>query len=53
VAALHVTEAELAVNLRAFLDQVRHCGEIAVEQDNRPVASLVAHQPRYVLGRQR
>jgi antitoxin (DNA-binding transcriptional repressor) of toxin-antitoxin stability system len=48
MAALHVTEAELAGNLRGFPDQVRQGDEIVVEQENRPVAILkpVADAPR-------
>ena len=37
---LHISEAELARDLHAVLEQVRQGDEIVVEQDHRPVAIL-------------
>ena len=41
---VHVTEAELARDLHAVLEKVRHGVEIVVEQDSRPIAVLKAAQ---------
>jgi antitoxin (DNA-binding transcriptional repressor) of toxin-antitoxin stability system len=40
MAALHISEAELARDLHAVLEQVRQGGEVVVEQDHRPVAIM-------------
>jgi antitoxin (DNA-binding transcriptional repressor) of toxin-antitoxin stability system len=40
MAALHISEAELARDLHAVLEQVRQGGEIVIEQDQRPVAIM-------------
>jgi antitoxin (DNA-binding transcriptional repressor) of toxin-antitoxin stability system len=40
MAALHISEAELARDLHAVLEKVRQGSEIVVEQDHRPVAIL-------------
>lgn len=40
MAALHISEAELARDLHAVLEQVRQGGEVFVEQDHRPVAII-------------
>ena len=40
MAALHISEADLARNLHAILEQVRQGGEVVVEQDHRPVAIM-------------
>jgi antitoxin (DNA-binding transcriptional repressor) of toxin-antitoxin stability system len=40
MAVLHISEAELARDLHAVLEQVRQGGEVVVEQDNRPVAIM-------------
>ena len=40
MAALHISEAELARDLHAVLEQVRLGGEVVVEQDHRPVAVM-------------
>jgi len=40
MAALHISEAELARNLHAVLEQVRQGSEVVVEQDHRPVAII-------------
>jgi antitoxin (DNA-binding transcriptional repressor) of toxin-antitoxin stability system len=40
MAALHISEAELARDLHAVLERVRQGGEIVVEQDHRPVAIM-------------
>lgn len=39
---VHVTEAELARDVRAVLEKVRQGIEVVIEQDNRPVAVLKA-----------
>ena len=41
---VHVTEAELARDLHAVLEKVRHGVEIVIEQDSRPIAVLKAAQ---------
>lgn len=41
---VHVTEAELASDVRAVLAKVRQGMEVVIEQDNRPVAVLKAPQ---------
>ena len=40
MATLHISEADLARDLHAVLDQVRRGGEVVVEQDHRPVAII-------------
>ncbi len=40
MAALHISEADLARDLHAVLEQVRLGGEVVVEQDHRPVAVM-------------
>ena len=40
MAALHISEAELARDLHAVLEQVRLGSEVVVEQDRRPVAIM-------------
>jgi antitoxin (DNA-binding transcriptional repressor) of toxin-antitoxin stability system len=40
MATLHISEAELARDLHAVLEQVRQGGEVVVEQDGRPVAIM-------------
>ena len=40
MAALHISEAELARDLHAVLEQVRQGGEVVVEQDHRPIAIM-------------
>ncbi len=40
MAVLHVSEAELARDLHAILEQVRQGGEVVVEQDQLPVAIM-------------
>lgn len=40
MAALHISEAELARDLHAVLEQVRRGGEVVVEQDHQPVAIM-------------
>jgi antitoxin (DNA-binding transcriptional repressor) of toxin-antitoxin stability system len=40
MAALHISEADLARDLHAVLEQVRQGGEVVVEQDHRPVAIM-------------
>ena len=42
MAALHVTEAELAGNLALWLDRVQAGEEIVIERDSQPVAVLRA-----------
>jgi antitoxin (DNA-binding transcriptional repressor) of toxin-antitoxin stability system len=50
MAALHISEAELARDLHAVLEQVRRGGEVVVEQDHLPVAVLrPAEQPGRLL----
>ena len=41
---VHVTEAELARDVRALLAKVRQGVEVVIEQDNLPVAVLKAAQ---------
>ena len=43
--ALHISEAELARDLHAVLEQVRQGGEVVVEQDHQPVA-IIQPAPR-------
>lgn len=40
MAALHISEAELARDLHAVLERVRQGSEVVVEQDHRPVAIM-------------
>jgi hypothetical protein len=48
MAGLHISEAELARDLHAILEQVRLGREIVVEQDHQPVAIMkpAVDQPR-------
>ena len=47
---MHITEAELARDLHAILEQIRQGGEVVVEQDHRPVAIMKpAEQPGRLL----
>ena len=45
MAQLHMSEAELARDLHAVLEKVRHGVEVVVEQDRQPVAVLRASDP--------
>lgn len=45
MATLHMSEAEVARDLRAVLDKVRAGVEVVVEQDRRPVAIIRAAPP--------
>jgi antitoxin (DNA-binding transcriptional repressor) of toxin-antitoxin stability system len=50
MAALHISEAELARDLHAVLERVRQGGEVVVERDHRPVAIMKpAEQPGRLL----
>jgi antitoxin (DNA-binding transcriptional repressor) of toxin-antitoxin stability system len=40
MATLHISEADLARDLHAVLEQVRQGSEVVVEQDHRPVAIM-------------
>lgn len=40
--SVHMTEAEVARNLPAVLEKVRHGVEVVIELDNRPVAVIKA-----------
>jgi antitoxin (DNA-binding transcriptional repressor) of toxin-antitoxin stability system len=40
MAALHISEAELARDLHAVLEQVRQGDEVVVEEDHHPVAII-------------
>ena len=40
MATLHITEADLAKDVHAVLEQVKQGGEVVIEQDNRPVAVI-------------
>jgi antitoxin (DNA-binding transcriptional repressor) of toxin-antitoxin stability system len=44
MATLHISEADLARDLHAVLEQVRQGDEVVVEQDHRPVAIMKAVQ---------
>ena len=46
MAALHITEAELARDLASVLDRVQAGAEVVIERDARPVAVLRAAGPR-------
>ncbi|MGD0296557.1 MAG: hypothetical protein ABSE86_05525 [Bryobacteraceae bacterium] len=46
MAQLHMTEAELARDLHAVLEQVRQGAEVIVERDAKPVAVIKAPQFR-------
>jgi len=43
---VHMTEAELAADLRGMLDRVQQGVEIVVERDHRPVAVIRSPLPR-------
>ncbi|MEP6963721.1 MAG: hypothetical protein ABI995_16710 [Acidobacteriota bacterium] len=45
MAVLHITEAELARDLHAVLEQVRSGAEVIVEQDHQPIAVLRSTAP--------
>ena len=45
MAILHITEAELARDLHAVLEQVQKGVEVVIEQDHRPVAVIKPPQP--------
>jgi antitoxin (DNA-binding transcriptional repressor) of toxin-antitoxin stability system len=45
MATVHMSEAEVARNLRAVLDKVQQGVEIVIEQDHRPVAILRPSTP--------
>jgi antitoxin (DNA-binding transcriptional repressor) of toxin-antitoxin stability system len=45
MAVLHISEAELARDVHAVMEKVRHGVEIVVEQDHRPVAVIKPSQP--------
>jgi antitoxin (DNA-binding transcriptional repressor) of toxin-antitoxin stability system len=40
MAELHMTVAELARDVHAVLEKVRHGAEVIIEQDHRPVAVI-------------
>jgi antitoxin (DNA-binding transcriptional repressor) of toxin-antitoxin stability system len=44
MAQVHMTEAELARDLHAVLEQVRQGAEVVIEQDQRPVAVIKTPQ---------
>ena len=46
MAVLHISEAELARDIGAFLDRVQSGAEIVIERNARPVAVLRAAAPR-------
>ena len=46
MAVLHITEAELARDIAAVLDQVQSGAEIVIERNAKPVAVLRAAEPR-------
>lgn len=45
MATLHMSEAELALDLHAVLDKVQQGVEIVIEQNHRPVAVLKPSKP--------
>lgn len=45
MATVHMSEAEVARDLRAVLDKVRQGVEIVIEQDHQPVAVLKSSKP--------
>ena len=45
MAAIHMSEAELARDLHAALTKVRQGLEIVIEQDHRPIAILKPSKP--------
>jgi antitoxin (DNA-binding transcriptional repressor) of toxin-antitoxin stability system len=50
MAVLHISEADLARDVHAVLEQVRQGGEVVVEQDHQPVAIIQpARQPGRLL----
>jgi antitoxin (DNA-binding transcriptional repressor) of toxin-antitoxin stability system len=50
MATLHITEAELARDLHAVLEEVRRGSEVVVEEDDQPVAIMrPAEQPGRLL----
>jgi antitoxin (DNA-binding transcriptional repressor) of toxin-antitoxin stability system len=46
MAVLHISEAELARDIRAVLDRVQSGAEFIVERDAQPIAVLRAPEPR-------
>ncbi len=46
MAVVHITEAELARDVRGVLAKARDGAEVVIEQDNRPVAVLRPAEPR-------
>jgi antitoxin (DNA-binding transcriptional repressor) of toxin-antitoxin stability system len=46
MAVLHISEAELARDVRAVLDRVQSGAEVIVERNAQPVAILRAAEPR-------
>jgi antitoxin (DNA-binding transcriptional repressor) of toxin-antitoxin stability system len=46
MAAIHITEAELARDIASVLDRVQAGAEIVIERDAKPVAVLRAAEPR-------
>jgi len=47
MAQLHMSEAELARDLHAIIEQVRSGSEVVVERDQQPVALLRPPAPRH------
>jgi antitoxin (DNA-binding transcriptional repressor) of toxin-antitoxin stability system len=45
MAQVHISEAELARDLHAVLEQVRQGAEVIVERDSKPVAVIKALVP--------
>jgi len=43
---LHISEAELVLDIRAVLDRVHAGAEIVIERNARPIAVLRAAEPR-------
>lgn len=46
MATLHISEADLAKDVHAVLEQVKQGGEVVVEQDHRPVAIIKSAEER-------
>ena len=46
MAQVHMTEAEIARDLRGVLEKVQQGVEVVVEQDHRPVAVIRSPQPK-------
>jgi antitoxin (DNA-binding transcriptional repressor) of toxin-antitoxin stability system len=45
MAALHITEADLARDIAAVLDRVQSGSEVVIERDTKPIAVLRAAEP--------